>query len=58
MLPGLIEGEKRNVSKYDDAILSARTRPVIANFLATQRDGIVQRIAAMEAEKAASEHKA
>ena len=58
VLPGLIDGEKRNVSKYDDAILSARTRPVIANFLATQRDGIVQKIAAMEAEKAASEHKA
>jgi uncharacterized protein (TIGR02284 family) len=41
VLPGLIEGEKRNVSKYHDAILSARTRPIIANFLATQRDGIV-----------------
>ena len=58
MLPGLIDGEKRNVSKYDEAILSARTRPVIANFLATQRDGIVEKIAAMEAQKAANKHKA
>ena len=58
VLPGLIDGEKRNVSKYDDAILSARTRPIIANFLATQRDSIVKKIAAMEAQKAANDHKA
>ena len=58
VLPGLIDGEKRNVSKYDDAILSARTRPIIANFLATQRDSIVKKIAAMEAQKAANDHTA
>ena len=58
VLLGLIDGEKRNVSKYDDAILSARTRPIIANFLASQRDRIVKKIAAMETQKAANEHKA
>jgi hypothetical protein len=58
VLPGLIDGEKRNVSKYDDAILSARTRPIIASFLAVQRDGIVTQIAAMVAQKAANEHRA
>jgi len=58
MLPGLIDGEKRNVSKYDGAILTARTRPIIANFLASQRDRIVEKIAAMETQKAANEHKA
>jgi len=58
VLPGLIDGEKRNVSKYDGAILTARTRPIIANFLASQRDRIVKKIAAMETQKAANEHKA
>ncbi len=55
VLPGLIDGEKRNVSKYDDALRDARTTPDIADFLTAQRDGIVSKIAAMESQKAASE---
>ena len=38
VLPGLIDGEKRNVSKYDGAFDVARKSPDIANLLSTQRD--------------------
>ena len=55
-LPGLIDGEKRNVSKYDDALKDARTTPDIAGLLATQRESIVGKIAAMETRQAAREH--
>jgi uncharacterized protein (TIGR02284 family) len=55
VLPGLIDGEKRNISKYDDALQDAKTAPDIAGVLTTQRGRIVQRIALMETQKAASE---
>jgi uncharacterized protein (TIGR02284 family) len=55
VLPGLIDGEKRNVSKYDDALREARATPNIAGLLAAQRESIVQMIASMEIK---SEHAA
>ena len=56
VLPGLIDGEKRNVSKYDDALKDAKTTPDIAPLLNAQRSRIAQKIALMETQKAASEH--
>ena len=56
VLPGLIDGEKRNVSKYDDALKDTRMPPNIAGILATQRDSIVGKLAAMESQQAAIEH--
>lgn len=58
VLPGLIDGERRNVSKYDDALKEVAATPHFANLLTSQREKIVQKIAAMEAQKAASEHAA
>ena len=58
VLPGLIDGEKRNVSKYDDALADAKTLPDIAGLLTAQRDSIVSKIATMESQKAASEQAA
>jgi uncharacterized protein (TIGR02284 family) len=55
VLPGLIDGEKRNVSKYDDALEDAGTTPNIEGLLAAQRNSIVKKIAAMEVRKAASD---
>jgi uncharacterized protein (TIGR02284 family) len=58
-LPGLIDGEKRNVSKYDDALKDATatrdTAGDVTGVMATQRDRILEKIAAMETQKAASE---
>lgn len=54
VLPGLIDGEKRNVSKYDDAFKDAKTSPDIATLLSAQRDRITHKIANMEMQKAAS----
>lgn len=57
VLPGLIDGEQRNVSKYDKAIKDAGVSPdVVANLLSRQREDIVQSIRGMEARKAASAH--
>lgn len=56
VLPGLIDGEKRNVSKYDDALKETKSTPDIAGLLTSQREKIVQKIAAMEMQKAAGEH--
>ena len=55
VLPGLIDGEKRNVSKYDDAFDIAKKSPAIATLLSTQRDRIAHKIANMQMQKAASE---
>jgi uncharacterized protein (TIGR02284 family) len=55
VLPGLIDGEKRNVRKYDDALSEeARTPAYVATLLSAQRDKIAQKIAQMEAQKAAA----
>ncbi|WP_244594099.1 ferritin-like domain-containing protein [Rhodoblastus sphagnicola] len=54
VLPGLIDGEKRNVEKYDEALAAASASPIAA-ALAAQRDNIQQKIALMETRKAAVE---
>ncbi len=54
VLPGLIDGEKRNVDKYDDALKTPGASAVAA-LLTAQRDKIQQKIAVMEAKKAAYE---
>ncbi|ABD86806.1 ferritin-like domain-containing protein [Rhodopseudomonas palustris] len=52
VLPGLIDGEKRNVSKYDDALQTAAAPTSIAALLTSQRSKIQQKIAKMEVEQA------
>jgi uncharacterized protein (TIGR02284 family) len=54
VLPGLIDGEKRNVSKYDATLKEARLPPGIAGLLNAQRGKIAQKITDMEMQKAAS----
>ena len=58
VLPGLIDGEKRNVSKYDDALKELGATPSVASLLSGQRRRIIEKIANMESQKAASEHAA
>jgi uncharacterized protein (TIGR02284 family) len=55
VLPGLIDGEQRNVAKYDDALKDVKTPGDVASLLTAQRGKIAQKIAEMEADKAASE---
>lgn len=50
VLPGLIDGEKRNVAKYDDA-LKAKPPTDIASLLTMQRDRIALKIVLMESQK-------
>jgi len=56
VLPGLIDGEKRNVSKYDDALKPAGIPPNVASLLKRQRDGLMQKIALMQTLAAENEH--
>jgi coenzyme F420 hydrogenase subunit beta len=58
VLPGLIDGEKRNASKYDDALQNTKTPADIAALLTAQRGKLVQKIAVMDTQKAASERAA
>jgi uncharacterized protein (TIGR02284 family) len=53
VLPGLIDGETRNVKKYDDALNAATASPAIVNLLSAQRSKIREKIALMEMQKAA-----
>jgi uncharacterized protein (TIGR02284 family) len=53
VLPGLIDGETRNVKKYDDALTAATASPAIVNLLSAQRGKIREKIALMEMQKAA-----
>lgn len=53
VLPGLIDGEKRNLDKYDKALTTAALPAPIQTLLTEQRDKIQQKIALMEARKAA-----
>jgi uncharacterized protein (TIGR02284 family) len=57
VLPGLIDGETRNVAKYDEAIQLGRSSEVGA-LLAAQRGAIQQKIAEMQSIKAASQQSA
>jgi uncharacterized protein (TIGR02284 family) len=53
-LPGLIDGEKRNIEKYDEVLKAAPDSPM-TNLLTVQRDKIQQKVALMEAKSAAYE---
>lgn len=53
VLPGLIDGETRNVGKYDNAIKEASGLPAIVSLLSAQRSKIQEMIAVMETQKAA-----
>ena len=50
VLPGLIDGEERNVSRYDDAIKLGFPASV-SGHLTKHRAGLVEKIAAMKAWK-------
>jgi uncharacterized protein (TIGR02284 family) len=54
VLPGLIDGEKRNVDKYDKALDEAAVPAPVQTLLTAQRDKIQQTIARMETERVAS----
>lgn len=56
VLPGLIDGEKRNVSKYDDALKAVGAGSSVVQLLSGQRDEVVQKIAGMEAQKLSYKH--
>jgi uncharacterized protein (TIGR02284 family) len=56
VLPGLIDGEKRNISKYGEALKAIAAPNEIAVLLTAQRESISQKIAQMEALKSASVH--
>jgi uncharacterized protein (TIGR02284 family) len=47
VLPGLIDGEKRNISKYDEALKQAGMPASVATLLFRQRDALAQKIAGM-----------
>jgi uncharacterized protein (TIGR02284 family) len=49
VLPALIDGEKRNVSKYDEALEPRGTPANVVTMLTRQRDSLVQKIAQMQA---------
>jgi hypothetical protein len=56
VLPGLIDGEKRNVSKYEDALKQAGVPPNVAALLKRQREGLVKKISWMQELTAESQH--
>jgi uncharacterized protein (TIGR02284 family) len=53
VLPGLIDGERRNVEAYDAALKTEALPADVADLLAAQRGAIVQKIRAMEMQRAA-----
>jgi uncharacterized protein (TIGR02284 family) len=52
VLPGLIDGEKRNLERYDRALATAGLPAPITKLLRDQRDKIEQKIADMEQQRA------
>jgi uncharacterized protein (TIGR02284 family) len=54
VLPGLIDGEERNVGKYDDA-MKLGFPASLSSHLTTQRAELVEKIAAMKAWKASAQ---
>lgn len=56
VLPGLIDGEKRNVGKYDVPLKAPEAPANVASLLTRQRDSLARKIVLMEMERAASEH--
>lgn len=55
VLPGLIDGEKRNVGKYDAALNAPEVPATVTSLLMRQRDNLARKIGFMEMERAASE---
>ncbi|MGA2993950.1 DUF2383 domain-containing protein [Bradyrhizobium sp.] len=55
VLPGLIDGEKRNVSRYNEALKSPDITTNLVTLLTKQRDGLVQEVARMQAMTAKGE---
>lgn len=55
VLPGLIDGEKRNVGKYDEALKAAAATTAVTATLQAQRAKIQEKIMLMEQQKAAYE---
>jgi uncharacterized protein (TIGR02284 family) len=55
VLSGLIDGETRNASKYDDALRDGKAPANIASLLSAQRDRLLQMISDMKARQAAAE---
>ena len=53
VLPGLIDGEKRNVAKYADALKEPGGSENVTTLLQRQRDRLQKKIGLMEAERAA-----
>lgn len=53
VLPGLIDGEKRNVGGYDDALKTALPQASLAGLLTQQRADLIKKIVEMEAMKPA-----
>jgi len=53
VLAGLIDGEKRNLAKYDETIQEATLPAAVAELLARQRGRLAQKVSAMEMQRAA-----
>jgi uncharacterized protein (TIGR02284 family) len=53
VLPGLIDGETRNVAKYNDALQVAAVPAAVASMLTAQRRNLQQKIALMQSQKSA-----
>jgi uncharacterized protein (TIGR02284 family) len=51
VLPGLIDGEKRNIKHYDEALALPTIEASVCNLLVTQRERINEALAAMKEEK-------
>ena len=54
VLPGLIDGEKRNVAKYDDALKAPDGLQNVTSLLKRQRESLQEKIGLMQAERATS----
>ncbi|ABD08717.1 conserved hypothetical protein [Rhodopseudomonas palustris HaA2] len=55
VLPGLIDGEKRNLAKYDEAVQASAGAPAIVATLTAQRNKIREKIELMQQQNAAYE---
>ena len=55
VLPGLIDGEKRNAARYDEALNAPDISPNVAGLLTRQRDDLAKKIALMEIKNSTAE---
>jgi uncharacterized protein (TIGR02284 family) len=52
VLPGLIDGEKRNIARYDEALKATwQVASPVRDLLAAQRERLAVKVAAMKAER-------